>query len=149
MTGPHQLGPARPAELAPADPARRSGPSTKETPRGGTSCRPSERGSATVSGLGIAALALALAWGILALGAAQLARTTAQRAADLAALAAATALHTDGRACAVAAQVVAANAAGLEACTVEGEDVVVRTAVTAPLGVGQARAVARAGPREA
>ncbi|MDO5081759.1 Rv3654c family TadE-like protein [Buchananella hordeovulneris] len=147
MTGPHQLDPAPPTKLAPANPARRSGSATKETPRGGTNCRSRDRGSATVAGLGIAALALALAWLILALGAAQMARTTAQRAADLAALAAATALHSDGSACAVAAQVVAANAAGLAACTVEEEDVVVRTVVTAPLGVGQARAVARAGPR--
>lgn len=140
----------RPAGPAPAHPAGRGGGrvAASRAALSANTTDPAERGSATIAGLGIAALALALAWLILALGAAQLARTTAQRAADLAALAAATALHADGPACAVAAQVVAANAAGLEACTVDGEDVVVRTVVTAPLGVGQARAVARAGPRE-
>lgn len=84
------------------------------------------------------------------LGSAVIARHRAQAAADLAALAAAGALADGAQAaCANAVAVAEAMHTKIETCSVEGLDVVVAVDVSVALGrlgVGAARAVARAGP---
>jgi secretion/DNA translocation related TadE-like protein len=84
------------------------------------------------------------------LGSAIVARHRAQAAADLASLAAAGGLvHGAQAACAQAVVVAEAMGASVTNCTVTGLDVVVAADVSAALGrlgVGTARAVARAGP---
>jgi secretion/DNA translocation related TadE-like protein len=101
--------------------------------------------------LGIVAAILLLAVGIAALGAAQNARGAAQAAADLGALAGATALRDGFDPCGTAGAAVSRNGAELASCAVLGGGVVrvVATRVaTDPGGVlGEARASARAGPR--
>jgi secretion/DNA translocation related TadE-like protein len=86
------------------------------------------------------------------LGSAVIARHRAQAAADLAALAAAGRLTQGaGAACAHAGAVAEAMYTAVVDCSVVGLDVVVAVDVTAALGrlgVGTARAVARAGPVE-
>jgi secretion/DNA translocation related TadE-like protein len=96
------------------------------------------------------AVLLAVTVGGAYLGSAVIARHRAQAAADLAALAAAGAL-VDGAhaACADAAMLAEAMRASVAQCSVEGIDVVVTVDVNVALGrlgVGAARAVARAGP---
>jgi secretion/DNA translocation related TadE-like protein len=86
------------------------------------------------------------------LGSVVTARHRAQAAADLAALAAAGRLAqgTDA-ACAHAVAVAVAMQATVADCVVDGLDIVVAVDVTAAmgrLGMGAARAVARAGPAE-
>ncbi len=81
------------------------------------------------------------------IGAAVLARHGAQAAADLAALAAASAVPAgSAEACERARDVAAAMGASVTACAVTGPDVTVQVSVRAGLGVGEARAAARAGP---
>jgi secretion/DNA translocation related TadE-like protein len=73
----------------------------------------------------------------------------AQSAADLAALAAAGALAHGGDACASAEHIAGTNHARLDACVVEGREVVVEVTVAGPHWLGQnedLRARARAGP---
>ena len=73
----------------------------------------------------------------------------AQSAADLAALAGATAGQRGGDACAVAAQVADHNGARSAACRVEGDDVVVRVSLVGPEFLGHSWELvgrARAGP---
>lgn len=111
----------------------------------------SERGAGTVLVLGIVAGVLLLAVGIATLGAAQNARGAAQAAADLGALAGATALRDGFDPCGTAGAAVARNGAELASCEVLGGGVVRVVATrwaTGPGGVfGEARASARAGPR--
>lgn len=115
----------------------------------------SERGAGTVLVLGILAAVLLLAVGIAALGAAQNARGAAQAAADLGALAGATALRDGFDPCGTAGAAVARNDAELAACEVLGGGVVRVVATRAAVGppgelggaLGTARATARAGPR--
>jgi secretion/DNA translocation related TadE-like protein len=111
----------------------------------------SERGAGTVLVLGIVAAILVLAFGIAALGAAQNARGAVQAAADLGALAGATALRDGFDPCGTAGTAVARNGAEVASCEELGGGVVrvVATRVAAgPRGVlGEARASARAGPR--
>lgn len=122
----------------------------------GAAHREPERGAGTVLILGIVAATLLLAVGIAALGAAQNARGVAQAAADLGALAGATALRDGFDPCATAVATVARNGAEAASCEVlDGKVVrVVATHVVAgPAGqlvgaLGQARASARAGPRK-
>lgn len=74
---------------------------------------------------------------------------TAQSAADLAALAGASASQQGQDACAVAAGMAGANDAELVTCSVLGDDVLVRVQVTGPRWLGQSAdlsAQARAGP---
>lgn len=110
-----------------------------------------DRGSAAVLLLGVCLLAVVLAVGVGAVGAAVVARHRAQAAADLGALAAADVAigRHPGVPCIAAAQVARANGAALEQCVVFGDDVAVR-AVVRPLGaaarLGVAAASARAGP---
>ncbi|MDO4242891.1 MAG: pilus assembly protein TadG-related protein [Actinomyces sp.] len=113
-----------------------------------------ERGSGTVLALGLIGVLVALALAVAAIIQAQAAAGRARSAADLAALAGATALHSvlaPADPCATAARVARANGAALEACTFRGEDVVVAVSVEAEvLGFPrQARAQARAGPVDA
>lgn len=106
--------------------------------------------------LAVAAVVVLLALGLAALGSAQRARGTAQAAADLGALAAATAARHGTDACATAAEAVRRNDARAVECVPEpGGVVAVRTARPAvgadggPWGglLGDAEAHARAGPR--
>lgn len=122
--------------------------------RGGLGFDP-ERGAGTVLVLGIVAAVLLLAVGIAALGAAQNARGTAQAAADLGAIAGATALRDGFDPCGTAGAAVVRNGAEIGSCEVL-EGGVVRVAATraavGPVGelggaLGSARATARAGPR--
>jgi secretion/DNA translocation related TadE-like protein len=110
-----------------------------------------EHGAGTVLILGIVAAVLLLALGIAALGTAQNARGSAQAAADLGALAGATALRDGFDPCGTAGGTVARNGAEIASCEVLGGGVV-RVVVTrqasGPGGaLGEARASARAGPR--
>ena len=112
-----------------------------------------DRGSASLWVLALSGvLLLAGAASVLA-GLAIVSRHEAGTAADLAALAAASdALAGPDVACAGAAMIAEANGAGLESCRLIA-DGVVDVAVTVPvefgsLGIGLARASARAGPAE-
>ncbi len=117
-----------------------------------------ERGAGTVLVLAVAAVVLLLALGVGALGSAQRARGSAQAAADLAALAAATVARHGEDACTVATDAARRNGAELVGCEPEPGGVVrVRTARPAvgsdggPWAglLGDAHADARAGPRPA
>lgn len=110
-----------------------------------------ERGSGTVLALGIIGVLLAIAVAVSGLIQAQAAAGRARAAADLSALAGATALNSvlaPADPCPTAGRVAQANGAALESCVVDGEDVVVTVSVhTTVLGVPrQAQAAARAGP---
>jgi secretion/DNA translocation related TadE-like protein len=114
---------------------------------------PRDRGSGTVLGLALVAVLLVMTLAVVGLARAVHARSTAQTAADLGALAAATALHRAGGPsadpCGVAAEVVAANDARLTACRAAGGEVEVTALATVGGGEGSglvARATARAGP---
>ncbi|MFC7404430.1 Rv3654c family TadE-like protein [Georgenia alba] len=122
---------------------------------GGTMDDDPQRGSGTVLGLALIALLLTATLVVVGLARAVHARGVAQTAADLGALAGATALHAGGAAepCAVAREVVSTNDAELVTCRVAGEDVEVGASV-AVVAEGwpvegrelHARAEARAGP---
>lgn len=116
--------------------------------------RDPERGAGTVLVLGIAAVVLMLGVAVAALGAAQQARGAAQAAADLGALAAATALRDGYEPCLTAREVVARNHGSLVDCRTEEGGVVGVTVTRASVGLpgwapGDAVARARAGPRPA
>ncbi|WP_207844438.1 Rv3654c family TadE-like protein [Williamsia soli] len=109
-----------------------------------------ERGSATVVGAcAIAALA-GLVVLVLYVGAAVSGRHHAQSAADLAALAAASALVLgEADPCAQAGLIASRMEVALASCSPDGEDVVVSVEVHVELGLlghRPARATARAGP---
>jgi secretion/DNA translocation related TadE-like protein len=120
---------------------------------GGRPGEDDERGAGTVLLLAVAAVVVLVALAIAALGAAQRARGVAQSAADLGALAAATALRHGIDPCATAAAGVERNAAELAACEVEPGGVVRVTTERAVVGpdtwigalLGEASAQARAG----
>ena len=98
------------------------------------------------------AVLLAITLACVYLGSVVTARHRAQAAADLAALAAAGRLAQGAdAACADAVAVAVAMQATVADCAVDGLDIVVAVDVTAAmgrLGMGAARAVARAGPAE-
>jgi secretion/DNA translocation related TadE-like protein len=79
--------------------------------------RRSDRGSATVWVLGLAAVILAVAMAAVLRGTAVLARHRLERAADLAALAAAERIGQAGQPCAAASRIATANGAALASCT--------------------------------
>ena len=108
---------------------------------------PADRGSATVLAAASVAVLLVVAMFAVELGAAAVARRTAENAADAAALAAAP-LVLEGQqvACAAARELAAANGARLEECVVVNLDVLVRTSVQAGLLGRRAGGRARAGP---
>ena len=108
-------------------------------------------GSGTVLLLGLVAVILILAVALAALGAAHQGRVQAQTAADLAAIAAATALRDGYPACDIAGQLLARNKAQLLTCTTENHGVVRVTATVEPALFGgwilrPAQGRARAGP---
>ncbi|WP_328703548.1 Rv3654c family TadE-like protein [Actinomyces sp. zg328] len=113
-----------------------------------------ERGEGTVLMAGVIGVILAITLGLSGLMRAEGAAGRARTAADMAALAGATALNSivaPGDPCAAAQRLASANGATLDSCRVEGEDVIVGVSVDVTvLGVPrQARAHARAGPVDA
>jgi len=115
--------------------------------------RDRERGSGTVLSLTLVTVALVLGVAVLAIGFAHRARLHAQSAADLAAIAAATAIQTGYEPCPVARELAAREAVTITECRHEGSGIVVveaRLPVTGlPFGLGgEATARARAGPAQ-
>ena len=115
----------------------------------------SQRGAATVLAVAMAGVLLLIGSATGVVGAIVVAHRRAQAAADLAALAGATALaggrvgHPGRDPCSAAAEVAEANGAALATCGVEGSDVVVEVLLSGPRWLGQDRdlvASARAGP---
>lgn len=108
-----------------------------------------ERGAATVLTVAVLGLLLLVAGALAVVGAMVVAHREAQSAADLAALAGARSLADGGDACAVAAEIAAANGARLTACDILDRDVRTTVVVTGPRWLGQTgdlEAEARAGP---
>lgn len=108
-----------------------------------------QRGAATLLVLSGAAVLLFVGVALAGVAALVLAQRTAQAAADLAALAAATALAGGDDPCRAAARVATANAAALAGCDLEGQEVRVRARVWGPRLAGrrvEVTAEARAGP---
>ena len=125
--------------------------------RDGASGGAGERGAGTVVVLALAAVVVLIALAVGALGSAQRARGSAQAAADLGALAGATAWRQGADPCATAAEAVRRNGAEVVACVPEGGGAVGVRASRAALGpdvgpwagwLGDATAGARAGPRQ-
>jgi secretion/DNA translocation related TadE-like protein len=111
-----------------------------------------EQGAASLAAVAMMAVLLAITIGGVYVGSAVIARHRAQAAADLAALAAAVHIG-DGTsaACGQAAALASSMHTAMRQCVVKGLDVIVT--VEAPLslgrlGVGPARATARAGPAD-
>lgn len=114
---------------------------------------PVARGAATVLVVAMAGVLLLVGAAAGVVGALFVAHRTAQAAADLAAVAGATALaeHSGRDPCREAAEIATANGATLTACTARGEDVRVEVSVSGPHWLGQDQdllAEARAGPAE-
>lgn len=112
-------------------------------------CRRAESGAATVLGLSMIALLLMVT--VACVGATGVVAThrRAQAAADLAALAGAGALELGQPACARAAGIARHNAASVDRCDVEGQEIVVEVSSRTPELLGTSypmRARARAGP---
>ena len=111
--------------------------------------RRDDRGSATLRAVACLGVLLLLGAALGAVAALVVAHRTAQAAADLAALAAASALADGGDACSAAGMIASANAAELTSCAVEGRDARVEVRVPGPRWLGLAAdptAEARAGP---
>lgn len=113
-----------------------------------------QRGAATVLVVAMAGVLLLVGSATGVVAAIVVAHRKAQSAADLAALAGATALADPGSRgardpCGAAGDVAAANHARLSSCVVDGEDVLVEVTVAGPHWLGQDRdlvGTARAGP---
>ena len=108
-----------------------------------------ERGAATVLVIGVVVALLVVTTGGLFIATAVVASHRARLAADLAALAGATALRdaaTVERACAAARRVAKLNGAELGACQARGAELELTVTVVAPPWSEPARARARAGP---
>src|SRR3954470_17032148 len=144
LTGSSSSRPSRPnRRYCRASPSRR-----RPSPR--PNLAKAERGSASLVAVAMMAVLFAITTGGVYVGSAVIARHRAQAAADLAALAAAVHL-ADGTACTQASAVARAMRTAVTQCVVEDLDVIVT--VDAPLavgrmGVGPARAAARAGPAD-
>lgn len=137
--------------------ARRGGHGGPGAHNGDRGASHGDRGAGTVLVLGVVAVALLLGLGLAALGAAQAARGAAQAAADLGALAGATALRDGFDACATAQEAVQRNGSRLVSCEPGAGATVRVVAARAADGptpgpwaglLGEARAAARAGPRQ-
>ena len=108
-----------------------------------------DRGAATVLVTAVLGLLLLVGAALGVVAALVVGHRSAQSAADLAALAAATTESRGGDACAAADGAAAANGAVLTRCEVLGRDVRVSVRVTGPRWLGQQgdlNAEARAGP---
>lgn len=101
-----------------------------------------EEGSASVVAAGIITAVVALAITVIAIGARAADQHRVRTAADLAAVAGATALYTGGNACTVAEETARMNAAAVRSCVIEGGD------VTVEVRIAGAQATAKAGPIE-
>jgi secretion/DNA translocation related TadE-like protein len=110
--------------------------------------RHDERGLATVAAIGLLAVLVLVAAVCVGGTALVLAHRRAQVAADLAALAGASALQRGADPCAAAGTIAERQDARLARCVVDGADVVVETGVrvVAALGGAELPARARAGP---
>lgn len=110
--------------------------------------RRSEDGVATVLVLGLVALLVLVAGVAVAATAVVVGHRRAQAAADLGALAAATAVQAGSDGCGAARSTVVANGAELDECSKDGSSVLVTVVVRLPasLGAREVRARARAGP---
>lgn len=109
----------------------------------------SERGSVSLVVVACLGLLLLLGAALGVVGAMVRAHRAAQAAADLAALAVASAVDRGGDPCAAGAGVAAANGARLLACDLDGRTARVRVEVAGPRWLGQdadLAAEARAGP---
>lgn len=107
------------------------------------------RGAITLLVVAISGLLLLLGSALGVVAAMVVAHRTAQAAADLAAVAGATALQRGRDPCATAADIAVANGASLTSCTVDGRDVLVDVSVRGPRWLGQEADLdgrARAGP---
>ncbi|MGO4596665.1 Rv3654c family TadE-like protein [Terrabacter sp. 2RAF25] len=108
-----------------------------------------DAGAATLLALSIVAVVLTLATGALMVGSVVIASHRARLAADLGALAGATAAQhrpDASSACAAASRVAQANGAATQTCSVDGADVELTVAVSASLWPAPATARSRAGP---
>ena len=108
-----------------------------------------DRGSVSLVVVACVGVLLLLGAALGVVGAMVRAHRQAQAAADLAALAAATALPRGGDGCAAAAGIATANGARLVSCAVQGRSARVRVEVAGPRWLGQdadLAAEARAGP---
>lgn len=108
-----------------------------------------QRGAVTLLAVACSGLLLLVGCGLAVVAAMVAGHRTAQAAADLAALAGATAARDGGDPCRAAARIAVANRARLTGCTVDGVEVTVDVEVTGPRWLGQTgdlRARARAGP---
>jgi secretion/DNA translocation related TadE-like protein len=111
--------------------------------------RRDERGSASLFAIACLAVLLLLGAALGVVAAMVRAHRSAQSAADLAALAAASAVGSGRDPCATATGTASANDARLTSCTVLGREVTVRVRVDGPHWLGQTAdlsAEARAGP---
>jgi secretion/DNA translocation related TadE-like protein len=109
-----------------------------------------ERGSASIVGCAVMAALIAVTAALLHAGSAVTTRHRAQAAADLAALAVASALDRgSAAACEQAEPIAARMRVRVHRCTITGWDAIVEVAAPVPVLVGkEATAVARAGPAE-
>jgi secretion/DNA translocation related TadE-like protein len=108
-----------------------------------------ERGAASLFAIACLSVLLVIGAALGVVAAMVGAHRTAQSAADLAALAAASSVADGLDGCATAARIAAANGATVAGCAVSGLDVRVRVTVPGPEWLGQAGdlgAEARAGP---
>ncbi|MFI7463013.1 Rv3654c family TadE-like protein [Nonomuraea sp. NPDC049646] len=109
-----------------------------------------ERGSATLWGVALMGLLMAVAGGLAAVGAVRVARHRVDSAADLSALAAARAAIADPEgACGRAAALARRNGVRLAACEITGEIADVRTSLSITLPIAGAHTLtgrSRAGP---
>jgi secretion/DNA translocation related TadE-like protein len=97
-------------------------------------------------------LVLVCGLGVVLWGAVSTAHHRAAAAADLAALSGAQAIQSDGDPCVTARRIAIKQGASLDACTVDGEEVLVVAGVRVELGsLGRpvVRSTARAGPVQA
>lgn len=111
--------------------------------------RRDEQGSATLLVVAVAGVLFFVLGGLAVVGGMVRAERQAQSAADLAALAGASALGEGIDGCAAAGRIAAANDASVTTCAVLGREVTVRVRVRGPRAVGRAwdaSALARAGP---
>lgn len=114
-----------------------------------TGPRREEVGGASLFAVSMVAVLLLLGAALGVVAAMVAAHRTAQGAADLAALAGATALQQGADGCVRAATVAEANGASVTACRTDGSDVWVDVLVTGPRWLGQVGDLsgrARAGP---
>ena len=110
-----------------------------------------ERGAATVLVTACLGVLLLVGCALAVVAAMVAAHRSAQAAADLAALAGATAARDGGDPCATATSVAADNGARLTRCSTAGSEITVEVEVRGPRWLGQTHdlaAAARAGPAD-